>query len=218
MSDLHLTTSNRPMPELCPNAKDHTGKIFGRLTTVKRVGGTPTKYLCSCTCGNSTEVVFFRLSSGATKSCGCLAAEMVSARKTTHGMSLTPEYVAWGSMWSRCTDVNNHAYAAYKDRRPPEEWRDFTVFLAHVGLKPSPEHSLDRVDNDKPYGPGNVRWATHKEQCNNTKANRLITYNGKTQTMTQWARDVGLNPRTLKSRLNSLGWSIEKALTTPVSC
>lgn len=88
------------------------------------------------------------------------------------------------------------------------------MFLAHIGPKPGPEFSLDRIDNEKPYGPGNVRWATVKEQANNKSNIQRFTYAGKSQTAVQWAAETGLNLGTLRSRLNS-GWSVEKALTTP---
>lgn len=213
MSDLHSTTPDRP---LRGNAIDHTGAVFGRLTTIKRIPGKNSRYLCSCTCGNSKVVPYGDLKRGSTKSCGCLLAEATSARRTTHGMRNTSENKCWSGMWQRCTNPSNPSYPKYKDRAPPEEWRDFAVFYAHIGPKPGPEYSIDRIDNEKPYGPGNVRWATRKEQNNNQVSNRKITFAGKTQNLTQWAIELGFNRGTLTYRIDKLGWTIERALTTPI--
>lgn len=198
-----------------PALIDLTGKVFHRLTVLARVGGNPIKYRCLCDCGVTKEVMGKLLKNGKAKSCGCLKSESAKLKATKHGEYGTPEYVAWISMWGRCTNQNNHKFQEYKDRAPPDEWRDFEVFLACVGKKPSPSHSLDRIDNNKPYGPGNVRWATRIEQQNNTSANRLVTLNGNTKTITQWCVEHSLLYVTVKMRLRR-GWSLEKALTAPV--
>lgn len=195
---------------------DLTGKVFTRLTVLERLAGSPIKYLCVCTCGNHKNIRGGALISGATKSCGCLSKEIRTATSTVHGQYSTSEYRAWANMWGRCICTHNTQYHRYKDRTPPEEWKDFTVFFAHVGPKPSPKHSLDRIDNDKPYGPGNVRWATANEQQNNTSKNRWVTYQDKTQTLEQWCRETGLKFSTLRARLDR-GWSVEKALTQPAN-
>lgn len=197
---------------LSARSKDLTGQTFTRLSVIKRLGGKYTKYLCLCSCGNSKAIVGADLTSGNTRSCGCLALELASER-ATHGQRASLEYTAWAGMWSRCTNLNHPKYPTYKDRAPPVEWRDFAVFLAHIGPKPRPEFTLDRIDNDKPYGPGNVRWTSAEVQANNRSNVRRFTYGGKTQTAVQWAAETGLSLGTLRSRLNS-GWSVEKALTT----
>lgn len=202
------------LESLSARSKDLTGQTFERLKVVKRLGGKITKYLCLCSCGNSKAINGADLTSGNTRSCGCLALELLSVSKSTHGQRDSLEYTAWAGMWQRCTNSKHPKYSTYKDRTPPEEWRDFAVFLAHIGPKPGPEFSLDRIDNEKPYGPGNVRWATVKEQANNKSNIQRFTYAGKSQTAVQWAAETGLNLGTLRSRLNS-GWSVEKALTTP---
>lgn len=214
MSDLHFITSSAPGTTCATSqktAKDREGEVFGRLTLVKYLGGRNYRYLCVCVCGNTRDVCFGNLKSGKTKSCGCLNTETLSNFK--HGKIHTTEYHAWKDMWSRCTSPNNEKYPLYKDRTPPKEWKDFAVFLAHVGPKPSPELSLDRIDNDKPYGPGNVRWATVAEQANNRSNNHKITFAGKTQGVGEWAKELGLKVPTLSNRLNKLGWSVERSLT-----
>jgi len=208
MSDLHSTTP-------AVTTRDHTGEIFNRLTVVERLSGSPTKYLCICACGRSKTLYYANLKNGSTQSCGCLIAEVAGKHAITHGRSRSIEYESWHAMWQRCTNPKHKSYLRYKDRAPPEEWRDFSVFLAHIGPRPDSGLSLDRIDNDKPYGPGNVRWATAKEQCNNRINNHLITYAGSTKTLAQWSAAQGLPKNLLRGRLVRQGWTVEKALTTP---
>lgn len=212
---------------LCPSAEkefDLIGKTFGRLTAVAKLTDKADrhKYNCICSCGNAAKINKYSLLNGSTKSCGCLRAE----RLATSGLVVsgkvygTPKYevyLTWRNMWDRCTRTTNEAHALYKERMPPEEWKDFAVFFSHIGLKPGPEYSLDRIDNEKGYGPGNVRWATQEEQVNNTRRTRLLAHEGKNQTLSQWATDLGVPRKILYERLYGLKWSVEKALTTPVS-
>lgn len=203
MSDTNLTRIPDPNPFI-----SLMGRTFGNLEVISRVAFK--RYVCSCTdCGGLSIIPWGRLVSGDTTSCGCLQPEKLKP--------ITSEFRAWLNMWQRCTNPKNPSFRLYSSRTPPEEWRDFEVFLAHIGPKPSPKLSLDRIDNDKPYGPGNVRWATSSEQCNNTSRNRKITYEGKTLTMAQWERELGMNTSTLRPLLVKHGWSMEKALTTPVT-
>lgn len=97
-----------------------------------------------------------------------------------------------------------------------DEWRaDFAVFLRDMGPKPSPKHTLDRINNDGNYKPGNCRWATWEEQLSNTRHNRLVTYGGETLTIARMARKHGLKPHQLRTRIEA-GWTIEDALTVPI--
>jgi hypothetical protein len=96
------------------------------------------------------------------------------------------------------------------------EWRgSFQAFLDHVGRAPTPRHSIDRIDNDRGYEPGNVRWATPKQQSYNSRRVRLLTLNGTTLDLVDWERKTGINRITISARLDCLGWSVEKALTKP---
>lgn len=134
-----------------------------------------------------------------------------------HGQSHTPEWYAWCGMRQRCNDKASKSYVDYGGRgiKVADEWHDFAAFFAHVGKKPSPKHSLERIDNDGDYRPGNVRWATKLEQAHNTRANRHITANGITKTMAEWARDLGCNPSAILARIN-VGMSETEAVTTPI--
>ena len=125
----------------------------------------------------------------------------------------TPEYAAWLNMRARCLDDNTSYYNNYGARGISicEEWLgSFDTFLADMGTRPD-GHSLDRIDNSEGYSPGNCRWATRKEQQNNTRRNVLVVYGGRTQNIKQWSEELGINYRTLYQRIRCYGWSVEKA-------
>lgn len=127
----------------------------------------------------------------------------------------SPEYTAWNFMIGRCYRPRNHRYAWYGGRgiRVCDRWRtSFEAFLADVGPRPTPRHSLDRIDNDGDYEPGNVRWATSFEQSRNRRNVKLYTHDGETLTLSEWADRVGLPYSTLKQRVSRLGWSLARAL------
>jgi hypothetical protein len=130
---------------------------------------------------------------------------------------MTPEYAAYNAMKSRCNNPKHHAYARYGGRgiRICDRWLEsFENFFADMGFRPSTKHSLDRKNNDGNYSPENCRWATDLEQTNNQSTNHLLTFEGKTQTITQWAREAGLDESVLRMRISG-GWSVQRALTTP---
>lgn len=127
----------------------------------------------------------------------------------------TAEYRAWTSMKTRCTNPNAPQFERYGKRgiKVCSKWmHSFEAFYADVGPRPTPRHSLGRRNNDGNYTPRNVRWETPEEQQSNTSANRLLTAFGRTQTMTQWAREMGIDLSTIWRRLTRLKWPIEKAL------
>lgn len=124
----------------------------------------------------------------------------------------------WGGIIRRCDNPNAEFYHRYGGRGITvcDEWRDFEVFYKwalHNGYKDN--LTIDRIDNDGNYEPSNCRWATWKEQANNKSLNHILTFNGKSQTMTLWAEEAGITRSAIKTRLKN-GWSVEKALTTPI--
>ena len=135
----------------------------------------------------------------------------------THGMSGTPEYQAWIDMKHRCFNPNNKQYLDYGGRGITvcDRWLNLDNFLADMGTKPSPKHSLDRIDNNGDYSPKNCKWSTRVEQNNNTRYNRLITIDDVTLTITQWENKMGYGRGVIQGRLN-LGWSEYDAVMTPV--
>lgn len=129
---------------------------------------------------------------------------------------ITPEYSTWRGMKARCERPSHHKYHRYGGRGIVvcRRWkRSFNNFLADMGCKPSPQHSIDRIDNDGNYEPSNCRWATQLEQQNNTQRTVLLTYQGKTQSAALWAREKNVSRKTLNTRLKR-GWSIEQSLET----
>jgi hypothetical protein len=203
--------------------KDLSSRIFGRLTVLVRHSSTRhgLKWQCRCTCGLNVVVYSSALLSGRTQSCGCLHDECSNKAKT-HGHGRTgakrsPEHRIWDAMIQRCTNPNNKHYKNYGNRgiKVCPRWRDFAQFYRDCGPRPSPKHTIERVDNDKGYAPANCKWATRKEQQNNRRNNRLLCFKGATKTLTQWAETLGMSPGAVAARIR-LGWSTERALTVPV--
>jgi hypothetical protein len=130
----------------------------------------------------------------------------------------TPEYIAWVHMVQRCEYAHHEFFQNYGGRgiRVCERWRQsYPAFLADMGRRPSPEHSLDRIDYDGHYEPGNCRWATDLEQNRNRRSSRFFTLNGKTACLSEWAKQAGMGKQVLTYRLRA-GISLEEALTTKV--
>lgn len=136
----------------------------------------------------------------------------------TIGHKPTPEYRAWAQMMTRCNNPNADKYAYYGGRgiKVCDRWQKFENFLADMGVKPSKGHSVERKNNDGDYCPENCRWATKKEQSSNRRSNTLVTYQGRTQTLKQWAEEIGMKYATLHARISIRGWSVERSFTEPV--
>lgn len=154
-----------------------TGQTFGRWAVLEQVvpSGGRTRWRCQCECGVQKVVSGSALVCGKSKSCGCLHKDLMVGRLTTHGASKSPEYVVWINMRKRCLDPSDRKYADYGGRgiRVYDEWiGSFSAFLLHVGKRPSPSHSIDRINNDGNYEPGNVRWSTVYEQALNQRLRR----------------------------------------------
>lgn len=158
------------------------GRVFGRLTVIRdlpKVKGKGRRAECVCICGTVKSIAKGHLTGGKITSCGCAQTEAARKVRQRHNMSRTAEYAAWRAMWTRTTNPASASFPRYQSRRPPEIWRDFEVFYAELGARPGPGYSLDRVDNEKPYGPGNCRWATRREQNCNTGRNIRVDVFGK---------------------------------------
>lgn len=147
---------------------------------------------------------------------------MIKHHNETHGNTkhkqVTPEYQTWIEIKRRCHDSTRHDYPRYGGRgiKVCYEWLiSFQAFLNHVGKRPSKNHSLDRINSNRGYEPGNCRWATRKEQGRNKSNNRLITYKNQTLCLSEWCELLGIKRHVIKCRL-SLGWTVEKAFETPV--
>lgn len=200
------------------------GRRFGRLLVVAldRRGPPHPYWRCSCDCGRSVVVQAGSLKSGKTRSCGCLQRDTVSAsarvRNTTHGRSrangrVTDEYKAWQAMIARCENPRTDSYPIYGGRGISvcERWRrDFAAFLADMGERPSPSHSIDRIDPNGNYEPSNCRWATKKQQARNKRSTRILSTG---ETLPAAAERTGIPYAVLWSRLQDMPEDL--ALTIP---
>ncbi len=206
--------------------RDLTGRTFGRLSVLHVDTSRPRKpdvpYVVRCECGTIKSIRGVDLVTGNTKSCGCIrrevAAERARKRNTTHGMSRRRLYHTWNNMVRRCSDPRRPDYPRYGGRgiKVCDRWLEPENFYADMGDPPAAAMSLDRIDNDGDYSPENCRWATISQQCRNQRKSILITYNGVTKPMLDWAEEFGLGGGTLKTRIFTLGWPVDKALLTPV--
>lgn len=191
------------------------GKEFGKLTVIRYLGhqNTDIIVLCCCQCGNEKPVKLRSLETGNTTSCGCICFKHGEARR---GQS-SREFKIWLNMLRRCHDETNPGFKNYGSRgiRVYAEWHDFAAFRDYldtsIGRWPGAGYSLDRVDNDRGYEPGNLRWATRSQQtCNSRRAHRL-TLNGVTASLVEWSQALGIPYATIKWRLRQ-GWSVEQVL------
>ena len=209
-----------------------TGRTIGKWTVLGAVrrerfpaGGEHVYWLCRCSCGNEREVNGASLrKNGASTSCGCTQrqlAQAVGLANIRHGMKNTSEWQAWSSMRSRCLSSSHKQFPSYGGRGIIicERWAIFENFFSDMGLKPSSLHSIDRIDNDGNYEPGNCRWATKKEQQRNRRANRLVTAFGKTAPLIVFFDKHGPKSRQYRKALFELdkGTPDEKAVIMGLS-
>jgi hypothetical protein len=159
--------------------RDLTGQRFGRLVVQQRAyrrPGVSPEWLCRCDCGAEKIIAASSMTSGRSKSCGCLRSDFGKAKRT-HGAKRTPEYYSWSHMIYRCENPKANRYDRYGGRGITvcERWRhSFENFLADMGNRPSPQHTLDRINSDGNYEPANCRWATWKQQANNRKKRKRV--------------------------------------------
>lgn len=208
-----------------PPLKDLTGMTFGRLTVLERAENnkhSQVMWRCHCECDNEVIVPGKYLISGETKSCGCLSRELAAtrcrSRKKTHNLINTRLYRVWSAMKNRCLNPNDHHYPNYGGRGITvcDEWLSFENFYKDaMALGYADDLTIDRIDVNDGYHFANVRFITIKAQQSNKRNNRYLTFNDETKCLKEWARELNINPHTLCDRL-SRGWSVEKALTTPV--
>ena len=216
--------------------RDLVGEIFGRLEVIEKApdrfdqrGYRRNYWVCQCECGNIVERRDDGLTSGQSKSCGCLRREQMSSKmkeimtgRIKYGDSRERIHNIWYLMKYRCEDISSPAYERYGGRGIfiCPEWSDgidgyfcFKEWALANGYRES--LSLDRIDNDGPYSPENCRWSDGYTQANNKRSNILYEINGITKTLAEWAREYDINYKALHRRLR-LGWEIERALSTPL--
>lgn len=198
-----------------------TGQRYGRWLVCGYAGRRKTRpaWHVICKCGNGRTVDGNNLQDGISQSCGCLKTERITIRDTIHGEAgkiRSPEFRTYLGARSRCNNPNVKGYANYGGRGIEFRFKSFQAFLNDVGRKPTPQHSLDRIDPNGHYEVGNIRWATSKEQSRNKRKNTLLTFNQKTQCVAEWADEIGISRRTISSRM-ILRWCVNCILTIPVN-
>lgn len=200
------------------NSRNLLGQRFGRLVVIED-GGIDKwhlrRWICQCDCGTIKSIPARYLIKGKTLSCSCLQKDFVSKLKFSHGLSHTPEYHAWHAMISRCENPLDDSYDDYGGRgiKVIQEWHDFETFYHAAGKRPNNGYSIDRIDVNGNYEPGNIRWATREQQQRNKRNTVLISYQGEEKTMAEWAEVYHVPYRRLWQRLKKWNWPIERALT-----
>lgn len=192
-----------------PRFQDLTGRTFGRLTVIRHLGTDLKRqhhyWECECECGNIVAKASGPLTRGGTQSCGCYALLV----RTKHGQYRTPEYHIYASARNRCTSPNNPYWHRYGGRGIEFRFVDFETFFAEIGPRPTPQHSLDRIDNNGHYEIGNVRWAdAWTQQTNKSTSVPPIQYRGSTLTVPEIAQMTGISRRSIYQRIHN-GWCAE---------
>ena len=202
--------------------KDLTGKKYGRWTVLRRVPyndkANKVQWLCRCDCGEERIINSGSLLSGNSKSCGCLKREATSERIKTHGRSNERVYHIWQGIKKRCTDQNCCVFHHYGGRGISvcEEWTRFEPFFKWATENGYDDGlTIDRIDVNGDYSPGNCRWATQKEQKNNKRNNHYLVFKGERKSMARWCDELNLPYSTIRRRINA-GWSAERAFTEPI--
>lgn len=193
-----------------------SGDRFGRLTALTRAayleGSRSMRWRFRCDCGTEKVIRVAHVTRGLIVSCGCHRTEMVR----THGKTHTPEHAVWGAMVQRCRNPNNANYANYGKRGIVvcERWSDFANFLSDMGERPFPGATLDRIDNDGGYSPGNCRWTTMKVQGRNNRRNKTVPYKGRQITIAEAAEIAGTDPSTMWRRVEAQ-WPEDRMFSAP---
>jgi len=202
---------------IAQNRKNLVGQKFGELTVLYLYSSINhvLRWVCKCDCGKEKVIIGASITKGHTKSCGCTSHKrQVENTERFHGLRNTPEYSSWCGMRNRCNCKTHPNYMLYGGRgiKHSERWSKYSNFLEDMGKKPTPEHTLERIDVNGNYCKENCRWATRLEQSNNTRRNVFYEYNGKKLTVSAWAREYNIPIETVRSRIQRDGMSIGDAL------
>lgn len=200
---------------------DCINKSFGMLTVLDLHSSTSrrgVKAVCKCSCGNVTTTNMRQILRGGVVSCGCYKVSLAKTLNASHGKSSTNEYCVWQGMHTRCRNKKQKAAHNYVNRgiRVCNRWDKFENFYEDMGERPTDDHTLERIDNDKGYSPDNCKWATKSEQANNTRMTRRVLYGGVCKPASDWDRYLGFPVGTVSRRLRD-GWSEEEAITLPTN-
>lgn len=203
------------MPLKTPDLSGHTfGILRADILSDTRSRCGDRLWSCVCACGRTILARGADLRLGKYQSCGCAKAGLIGNALRTHGLTHTAEFEAWSDMIGRCHRSTHKRFGYYGARGITvcPEWRgSFESFLGHIGSRPGPGFTLDRVDTNGNYEPGNIRWTTWKVQNRNRRNTKMVTALGRTAPLGAWVEDRGLDYNKVKWRLRK-GWTPERAL------
>lgn len=200
---------------------DLSGSVFGRWVVIEpsstKVYTHHHAHLCRCQCGTERIVSTSRLKRNLTLSCGCAATEAAAKQNTRHGYTKHRLAATWRTMKERCSNPNHCGYHRYGGRgiHVCERWLSLKNFVEDNDDLALPGLSIDRINNDLGYSPENCKWSSAEEQMNNRTITVHLDLNGRSQSITRWARELGIADQVLRKRIQA-GWSVEKTLTTPL--
>lgn len=215
------------MTRVAPNKVNLIGQRFDRLVVVAEAGRTPTKqtlWLCRCDCGGETKTGTTKLRTGHSRSCGCRKREVTAERAKKNGLfsgARHPLIDIYTNMLARCHNESDAAFHRYGARGiyVCDRWRfgeegvtGFAMFVADIGERPTADHTIERIDNDGPYGASNCRWATRKEQARNRRSNRVVDCDGEKVALSEFCERKGFRFQLINQRIGR-GWSLERAVS-----
>lgn len=197
-----------------PKIKNLIGERYGKLLVESFLPGRKPRWVCLCDCGKRTRTRTDQLTRFGQESCGC---DRIPTN-LKHGLHESPECRAWYALRSRCRNPKNRFYRNYGGRGIDvcDRWNEsFETFYADMGPRPTPKHSIDRINNDGNYEPGNCRWALPYVQRRNSRIATRITAFGETKTLVEWSESRRVSYQVLTRRIR-IGWPPEKAISEPV--
>lgn len=194
-----------------------SGSKFGKLQVLNQITklNNVAYSECICDCGKTITILSSKILKGVFRSCGCIHKSRLLKR---HGFTDDPTWRVWCGMIDRCTKSYRREYKYYGGRGITvcDRWREsFLNFLSDMGERPSLKHTIDRIDNDSEYSPGNCRWTTMYEQVQNRAVTRKILFNGQIKPLKVWCKELSLHFTSIDYRIRN-GWDIDRALSTPV--
>lgn len=205
------------MPAKSNSIDGQIGRFYVVCRSEKRSKSRDFYWTVRCECGHVSDMLAHQIRKQQNKTCGHTSHG--KSRNVKHRASYprTSEYIAWCGSRARCLDPNQPSYIHYGGRGIvfDSRWDDFSVFLRDMGNKPSPSHSIERIDNNGPYSPENCKWAPPEEQARNKRSNVVLDFNGRSMCVSQWAIETHIPGCTISLRIK-LGWPIERVLTQPV--
>ena len=174
-------------------------------------------YDCVCDCGTRRRVKGTMLRVGRSRSCGCIRPDQLTKHGEARRGRMTAEYRIWEGIQRRCNNPSDPVFEHYGGRgiRMCEAWSSYDAFLSDMGRRPSQRHSIDRIDNDGDYEPGNCQWATQKDQCRNQRSNVWVTYRGERRVLAELVEAHGKDYMRVYQRIRR-GWDAERAINEPV--